>query len=260
MTAIVFFAVFLTVASATLIQDTYSDITEDHSANNSAPASNDTTQAGSDLSPPPTPEESTGPPPDDDPFDCNITRPYHHIYLNCSFICQGDQAVVVPNGEPCSLNHTELHSEDVKTTGTNGSIIGVCYEGQCVANRTDVTVPDSEPSTAETTSNLDFTGTHPKSSPAETTSTTNVPTESSPSEATTTRALSEITTPRSVTEPTTTTGVTETTQESTTPTTTTTIETSSAKGPIRPEHPSMENETPPQTPQSRRTSGPAAVP
>lgn len=255
----IFIAVFLEASSTTPVENASATepalppSSEKPSATSADAASHFSTIAGSDLSPPPT-EAPTGPPPDEDPFDCNITRPDNHIYLNCSFTCQGDVAVVVPNGEPCSLNHTELHSEDIKTTGTNGSIIGACYEGECIANRTGVAVPGSEPSTAETTSNSDVTGTPPKSPPGETTSTTGVPTESSPSEATTTSAVNDFTPPSSLAEPTTYAAVTATTQESTMPTTTAATETSSGKGPISAEHPNLEKGTPSQTPQTRPAS------
>lgn len=209
MTTIVILAAFVIVASATPIQDTASGIHENHPADEVAPTSEDVLiepgynhtinhpptgtvepppdvsprepvdddglhPPNVDLKPPPTLEEPTGPPSDEDPFDCNITHPEGHIYLNCSFICQGDEAQVVPNGKPCSLYHVELHAEDVQSTGSNQNITGVCENGECVAKITSQSSTTSTTTTERVTENTP-SSTTPNPSPTAESSNTESP-------------------------------------------------------------------------------------
>lgn len=209
MMTIVILAAFLMAASATPVEDNSSIITEDPSTRPSVhppdipleqnatddtikPPSNntgghdagpppvdtpeerptsDTVQPWTDLPSPPPTEDMT-PPPDGDPFDCNVTHPREHIYLNCSFVCGGDEAVEVTNGAPCSLNHTEIPTEDYNSTASNETVTGVCLDGQCVPKPTTVAEPTTESSTATTTTTTNVSETNPQSTTSEPTTTT----------------------------------------------------------------------------------------
>lgn len=91
---------------------------------------------------PVSPNENVTLPPDSDPTDCvNGSQP-HHIYQNCSFICQGDMAEVASNGQPCYIYPTGLEPS-VLQIGVGASRIqerseleqGICLDGSCVSRK-----------------------------------------------------------------------------------------------------------------------------
>lgn len=88
-------------------------------------------------------------PPDGDPYDCKTKKPETHIYKECQFMCGGDMMEMALENATCLLNHTDL-DEDNNSRGPNKNITGVCRNGQCVANSTEVTAPTSESSPAAT--------------------------------------------------------------------------------------------------------------
>lgn len=102
----------------------------------------ETTVSTTGESLPASPNENVTLPPDSDPTDCvNGSQP-HHIFQNCSFICQGDMAEVASNGQPCYLYPTGLQASVLKI-GVGASIIqerseleqGICLDGSCVSRK-----------------------------------------------------------------------------------------------------------------------------
>lgn len=264
MTAIIILAVFVMAASATSIRDT-SNITEDHFNNTAVPppdVSSDQPPVKDDLTPPsnitgdhqtgnhvPTPEgspeqpptngtvqpepvtsEQPTPPHDDNP-DCNTTTRAEfmgRVHERCLFVCSGDEAEMLTNNETCILYYTDNRTEESSPTGPRENITGVCQNGQCVPNNTDVTGPISQSSTA---------GTPP------TTSTTETPTQPPTAGTTSTTSVAE-------TSP-------QTTKAETTPA----RESSSPESPTNPERPFGQRENFSPTPGTQpNNTGPVAIP
>lgn len=251
MATIVILAAFLMAPSAATVQDSSSDIAGNSSYNDAVippdvtskqPFLDDGLTPGTDLSPPPTvPEESTGIPPDGDPYDCNITDGDRHIYMNCTFVCQLDEAVGVPDDKPCYLNYTEISTEGPGPTGPGVKITGICKNGQCVPNTTDVADTSTQPSTAGNPS---------------TTGVTETPTQSSQAEVTTTEYIEESppqSSPAKI-------DVNETNSQSPSTKTTSTTESASPERPESPDQPVAQREPSLQPPGTQPNNTPVAMP
>lgn len=108
--------------------------------------------------PPQQSKEPVTTPGDADREDCRNGSKKNHIFLECSFLCQGDEMMMAPNHSVCYLSTANVTSEIRNLEGDShtehdAEHTGVCIDGQCVENSTlttstpaDIT-PDQDAST-----------------------------------------------------------------------------------------------------------------
>ncbi|XP_065307659.1 uncharacterized protein [Dermacentor albipictus] len=85
------------------------------------------------LAPPQKPGKPA-PPRDTNP-DCNAwkTNQRNYLYHNCTFICEGDEEVLLKNRQSCVLQATPQSPRRNGVNGALGSVdMGVCLAGRCV--------------------------------------------------------------------------------------------------------------------------------
>ncbi|XP_065307654.1 uncharacterized protein [Dermacentor albipictus] len=81
-----------------------------------------------------TPPGKPAPPRDTNP-DCNAwkTNQRNYLYHNCTFICEGDEEVLLKNRQSCVLQATPQSPRRNGVNGALGSVdMGVCLAGRCV--------------------------------------------------------------------------------------------------------------------------------
>lgn len=97
------------------------------------------------------------PPPDDNPEDCRNASKPNHAFLQCTFLCEGDEMLTAPNHAVCFLNPdngtigkriTQMYNH----THHNASEMGVCFDGDCVSNSTGSPATTTESSPVPNTS------------------------------------------------------------------------------------------------------------
>lgn len=96
-------------------------------------------------------------PPDGDPEDCRNASKPNHAFLQCTYMCQGDEMLTAPNDAVCFLiprNGTigKQITQKYNHTHHNASEIGVCFDGDCISNSTASPATTTESSPVPNTS------------------------------------------------------------------------------------------------------------
>uniref|UniRef100_L7MBS8 Putative 10 kDa acidid metastriate family member n=1 Tax=Rhipicephalus pulchellus TaxID=72859 RepID=L7MBS8_RHIPC len=97
---------------------------------------NQNPSANQDLS------DAKQPPKNADP-DCDAGVNETYVYKHCTFFC-GDEAQALRNEQPCILQEQEVTSLQERGTVEATMNTGVCQEGQCVKQRTEVTTQEQD--------------------------------------------------------------------------------------------------------------------
>lgn len=95
-------------------------------------------------------------PPDGDPEDCRNASKPNHAFLQCTYMCQGDEMLTAPNDAVCFLNPRNGTIGKQITQKYNhthhASEIGVCFDGDCISNSTASPATTTESSPVPNTS------------------------------------------------------------------------------------------------------------
>lgn len=123
--------------------------------NNNADTNNTSASTVSPSTQPEEPEQATnssiGPPADADPDDCRNASKPNHVYLLCSYSCEGDEMFMAVNNSRCYLNPPNLTAKYPISVMYNSkehhdNNTGVCVEGECVGKPTEDTSGPTESS------------------------------------------------------------------------------------------------------------------
>lgn len=123
--------------------------------NNNEDTNNTPTSTVSASTHPEEPEQATnssnGPPADADPDDCRNASKPNHVYLLCSYSCEGDEMFMAVNNSRCYINPPNVTAKYPISVTYNSmehheNNTGVCVEGECVGKPTEATTGPTESS------------------------------------------------------------------------------------------------------------------
>ncbi|XP_065307127.1 uncharacterized protein [Dermacentor albipictus] len=85
------------------------------------------------------PDSTESPIKDSNP-DCNVTDERSHMYLSCTYVCQGDEVIVAPDNSSCYMPTANNTLAPIYITEVPNGIKGRCENGDCVGTDTEQSI------------------------------------------------------------------------------------------------------------------------